>query len=268
MPSDDEWKSQIELASTQRSRAIRATEYRRSPLGSFAAPPLIACEDGEEYWVKHMYKSDGCYPTSRSFQTGGMITDHIVAFFAGKIVDDVVPPGRLIDLTELALVEERLSQACPSVAHGSRNASKNCTGSSSFIEGGHNGLAINRKRVAGIAVLYGLALAADHQVIYRLDGDPLVYSVDHGHFFPGGPTWTEIGLNGALQASVDSVVVRDCSISPEELIEPMNRLRNIKTSDIAQAVAAPPDDWFFPQSDRIAVARYLWSRRDTLLEGF
>ena len=55
-------------------------------------------------------------------------------------------------------------------------------------------IAENRERFAKLAVLYGWMSAGDHQFIYRHDPPNLVHSVDHGHFFPGGPNWQVVQL--------------------------------------------------------------------------
>lgn len=268
MPTDDEWQQLIDQAAEKRPVPTRAVEYRRAPFGSFAGPPLLYCEDGAEYWVKHTKVVEGCPPTQRVAQAGGMVTDHIVGHLARILADGIVPPVAcvLID-DELKNAEPRLSSACTGPAHGSKNAALNCTNRMPLDHAGHNNLPMNRRRVACIAVLYGLAMASDHQVIYRLSGDPLVYSVDHGHFFPGGPMWSAAQLAGAPVGEIDRQVTSTCKLSDGELAEPLTSLENLREGDIAEAVAAPPDEWFFPPTDRIAVANFLWKRRANILEA-
>ena len=136
-----------------------------------------------------------------------------------------------------------------------------------FTHGGYCNLPINRPRLASLAVLYGLALAADHQVIYRLDGEQLVFSVDHGHFFPNGPYWSIASLEGALNGTVDQIIVLSCTLSQSEMALPLRQLRELTELQIAEAVASPPDTRQFSETERIAVARYLWRRRDAILKG-
>jgi hypothetical protein len=267
MPSEEEWKELIASAVGRRPDPTPALEYRMAPLGSFAAPPLLVCGDGGEYWVKYPMAGDGCPPNQRTNQLGGMVTDHLVGTLAKSIAWESVPPVRLVAIgTELITAERRLANACAGLAHGSKNASTNCTGRSAFSHGGHNKLPINRPRVASLAVLYGLAFAADHQVIYQLGGEPLVFSVDHGHFFPGGPNWNAAGLTNASSADVDETILRECELTTEDLSMPLRRLEALTPAAVAEAVAAPPDDWLFSEADRVAVAHYLWSRRDAILQ--
>jgi hypothetical protein len=124
----------------------------------------------------------------------------------------------------------------------------------------------NRPRLASLAVLYGLALARDHQVIFSMEPDsPLVYSVDHGNFLPGGPTWSAGDLLNPGEADLDDVVATNCRLEPSELSGAIARLNQLVAQDFAYAVAVPPDEWCFPVTDRIALAGFLWSRRDAIL---
>ena len=200
MMSDEEWLDLLLKGAEKRLPAVNATEYRKhADQGSFASPAMLVCEDGEEYWVKHRTVTDGCTPANRTAQVGGMVTDHVIGLLAQKIIEDVVPTIRLVSIPpELISIAPKLQNACPGLAHGSRNASRNCTGRAGITDFGHFKLPFNRPRLAGLAVLYGLAAASDHQVIYRLDGEPHLYSVDHGHFLPGGPNWSAIGISARI----------------------------------------------------------------------
>ena len=92
---------------------------------------------------------------------------------------------------------------------------------------------MNRPRVAALAVLYGLALASDHQVIYRLAGEPLVFSVDHGHFFHGGPNWTVQGLANGPPAQIDPLVIRECGLTRTEVEPCLDKLRSLVATKLA-----------------------------------
>jgi hypothetical protein len=269
MLDEQEWRVLIARASAARPVATRALEYRNEPiLDSFASPPLVGCEDGEEYWVKFVLAEQGCIPAARTPHLGGMITDHVVGLLAQRLAPQCVPPNRLVLIgDDLIAIERRLSKACPGLAHGSRNASKNTTNRMDFAHGDYYKLPINRPRMASLAVLYGFALASDHQVIFQVGGESLVFSVDHGHFFPGGPAWTAAGLAGAAPAVVDPLIVTKCQLTRHEIEEAIKSLEVLVATDIAEAVAAPPDDWFFPESDRIALADYLWNRREVMLQA-
>ncbi len=267
MPSDDEWRSMIREANDGKPAPVNAMEYRKNPqVTTFASPPLLACDDGEEYWVKHPRRNEGCPPGQRTHHLGGMATDHIVASLAMKMAIEAVPRTAIVIISPgLISMENRLSNSCPGPAHGSRNVSANCTGRSEFTHGGYHALPINRSRVASLAVLYGLAMASDRQVIFSLGGDPLIFSVDHGHFLHCGPNWNEASFSSAPRAEIDPSIIRDCGLTAAELSEPLRVLRSLAANDVAEAVAAPPDEWLVTESDRIALARYLWTRREQIL---
>ena len=57
-----------------------------------------------------------------------------------------------------------------------------------------------KNRCALLAVMYGWFQAGDNQLLYRKTPPELVFSVDHGHFFPGGPEWTVEGGATRLEA--------------------------------------------------------------------
>jgi hypothetical protein len=268
MLTDEEWRVLIDKASSLRPNPVRAVEYRRKPGGSVTAPPLLACDDDEEYWVKHCMVCDGCPPASRTDQTGGMVTDHVVGLLAAKIAPDVVPSVKLIEIgANLITADSRLANACNGLAHGSRNASTNCTGRTNFMYGPRFRLPANRPRLASLAVLYGLAVARDHQVIFSMEPDsPLVFSVDHGNFLPGGPTWSARDLLNSEAADLDGAVITKCRLESGELSDAIANLERLAANDVAYAVAVPPDEWCFPVSDRIALAGFLWSRREAILQ--
>jgi len=122
----------------------------------------------------------------------------------------------------------------------------------------------NRKRFARLAILYGWVQAGDHQFIYQQSSPELVYSVDHGHFFPGGPKWQATNLTGATAAEPDQQLASGCNLTPEELREAAAGLSCISEAMIERIVASPRDEWGITQADRLALVRYLIRRRDEL----
>lgn len=101
----------------------------------------------------------------------------------------------------------------------------------------------NRQRFAALAVLYGWIPAGDHQLIYRQTAPHLVFSVDHGHFFPGGPNWTVSGLRGEGPSIPYDELITSCRITREELRVVGVQLQAVSVETIAEAVATPPDPW-------------------------
>jgi len=129
----------------------------------------------------------------------------------------------------------------------------------------HTGDQTNRQRYALLALLYGLTGADDHQFIYEKAAPHLVYSVDHGHFFAGGPEWTVDSLHSAGPAVPDVHITRGVMLSAPQLRGAVTVLDSVSDAVIASAVASPPDSWSITMDERITPAQYLAKRRDDLL---
>lgn len=120
-------------------------------------------------------------------------------------------------------------------------------------------------RLALLAVLYGWTQADDHQYLYRNVRPNLVYSVDHGDFFPGQGGWSRVTLEAAGAAEPDAAICVPCGLTTEELRPAAERLIAIGPEEIATAVALPPDEWDISLEDRIALAQFLTRRKNDLL---
>ncbi len=165
---------------------------------------------------------------------------------------------------ELIAVQPELSHIRTGLCHGSLWI-RDCTDRLGFE---HANEPPNRSRFARLAILYGWIGANDHQFIYLKDPPHLVFSVDHGHFFPGGPNWTAATLAGAPQASPDPTVISGCALTDVELRTACLELEGVDGRIIAAAIAAPLDDWGISANERIVVAEYLFRRRSELLVRF
>jgi hypothetical protein len=124
--------------------------------------------------------------------------------------------------------------------------------------------AVNRDRFASLAVLYGWALAGDHQLVYDVT-TKIVWSVDHGHFFPGGPGWSEGSLNqGGAGAVPDPTLIANAGLTEADIRTPLEKLATISQIDIARAVASVPDGWPVTEEERVSIALFLDQRREQL----
>src|SRR5207253_1305026 len=101
----------------------------------------------------------------------------------------------------------------------------------------------NRERFARAAIMYGWLTASDRQFIYGKNPPYRVYSVDHGHFYPGGPDWTMATLSAAPWALIDPEIVAACNFSHEQLKAACQRLHKVNVQHIAAAVASVPVTW-------------------------
>lgn len=187
-----------------------------------------------------------------------IVNEHVVGRL-GHALGAPVGAVALVEVPqELISLQPEMQHMPAGVSHGSRWIPR-CTEREGLI---HTDVMENRARFAQLAVLYGWAIAGDHQFIYENEPPHLVHSVDHGHFFPGGPDWTEASLGTAAPPYLDHVIAGGCAFSQEELAEACGRLGAIADSLIADVVAGPPPDWGVADEERLVLAMYLATRRD------
>ncbi len=245
----EQWRGLIQAVLSSQLTIIQATTFLKT-WGSSSRPVLLRCRDGRDYVVKGR-------------QAGRMIVnDHIVGRLGaglGAPVGDVA----LVDLpTTLIKAEPNLQHMSPGVSHATRLIPR--VGERESIL--HVNVPENRMRFALLAVLYGWVLAADHQFLYENQPPHLVHSVDHGHFFPGGPDWTTASLRGAGDPAIDSTLAGACTFTAEEIRPAGEALAQLSDRVVATAVAAPLEDWGLTLEERVALAEYLAVRRDRLAE--
>jgi hypothetical protein len=251
--SEDEWRDRISAATAEAARSVSALTYRRIKFRSFSSPVVIGCDDGHNYVVKALGKRPGLHRA--------LFNDLIMGTLAG-FLSAPVPAVALVNLrAELIQAEPDLDGLSSGLAYGSRympDASKTRQGIA------FTNLPANRPRFALLALFYGLAYVQhDHQFIYQ-DVTNLVFSFDHGHFFPNGPDWTIQGLAGAPAAVPDPVICQACQFSAAELADARQRLELIGPDQIASAVAASPDTWGVSIPERVQLAMYLMKRKNEL----
>lgn len=234
-------------AMANRPAAVQAHTFLRV-WPSFSRPAALACDDGHAYVVKGK-------------QIGrAAVNDQVVARL-GIAMGAPVGEPMLVDVPQaLITAEPQIQHLPPGIAHGTRFV-ENC---SDRMWIAHQNVPENRLRFARLAVLYGWASSGDHQLIYPNSPPHVVISVDHGHFFPGGPDWQPPGLTGAPPADVNHEITSQCALTAAELRTALQELANVPEVAIIRAVAAPPDDWAISPDDRVALVQYLSRRRDEM----
>jgi hypothetical protein len=228
---------------------VSAQTYKRK-WASASSPVLVECDDGNSYVVKGR-------------QAGRMIFNDQVLGALANLIGAPVPKPALVEVTaELIAAEPEMAHVAPGVAHGCR-----------WIEGAsdreglaHTDRAENIQRFAYLAAFYGLAHASDHQYIYENAEPRKVHSVDHGHFFPSGPDWTEASLGTAPAADLDAGVASSFTWNDGHLGPVRDGLARLSDEVIAAAVSRPPDDWAVTDTERAALAAYLAARRVAIIK--
>jgi hypothetical protein len=215
------------------------------------------CDDGKIYVVK------ACQ-TSKATMGHSMVAEQVVAR-VGRLIGAPVPEVALVDVpAALISAQAEMSHMNPGIAHGSK-----------FMDGVSERMAIdhmqvpeNRDRFGRLAVLYGWMVASDHQFLYNKTGPPLVHSVDHGHFFPGGPGWTVASLASAPVAHLDDAILNPCALTPEEKENAASQIRTVQDCDLREIADVPPAHWGLTEEERTALKAYLSRRRDEIMATF
>jgi hypothetical protein len=247
----DEWRTLIVAAGSLRPVPVLAHTFRRA-WASTSRPVELACDDGFEYVVKGQ-------------QAGRSIVSDQLIGRLGIAMEAPVAPVALVDVpAELIALQLEMSHFQPGIAHGSRRVPDCSLGREGFRE---TSLPQNRDRFARLAILYGWVIANDYQFIYDNGPPPLVHSVDHGDFLPGGEDWTVSSLTNTTStpAALDHMVMTVCSCKPQEIAEAAAQFRSIDDTVLAEAVSAPPDTWGCSLDERVALAEFLSRRREELL---
>lgn len=250
-----EWRTMIDSAMLRPPRSVSAMTRIPHPWNdSFARPRLVRCNDGNQYVIKGQQKGGRA-----------LVTEQVVARL-GAIIGAPVVPVSIVDLPpDLVKDDSELSHMPAGLCHGCRYVPK-CT-DKAWVR--PNDLAPYRASFALLAMLYGWVIPDDHQVIYSTVPPPALYSVDHGHFLPGGPgTWNAGTLAAAPIAAPDARIVNDCQLTQTELEAAVTPLRGVTNESLAEIVAVSPRDWLPSIDDRVALAEYLAARRDTLVSAF
>lgn len=243
MPGRD-WPEAFASADCSLS-VVTAHSYLRC-WSSASRPVLLACDDGSDYVVK-------------SSHAGRVIVnDHVVAQVGLLTGAPVGQPVVVQVPAELIAAQAEMAHMTPGPAHGTLLI-RHCT-----EREGPAHLDGNRQRFASLAVLFGLMAAGDDQFIYQNSQPHLVFSVDHGHFFPGGPDWTEATLTGAPDPEVNQALHGHCNFGDDELAEAADPLSAVTDGAIAQIVGCIPPPWGVSLPESVALADYLADRRDKL----
>lgn len=243
----------IQDALACRPRPISAHTYVRRWETS-SKPVALLCDDGQAYITKA--RQNGKPEMSRV-----MITEQVVARL-GALLDASVSRAALVQVSaELIGAQKEMNHMEAGVCHGSRQLD-DVSEHSGFQ---HVQVPENRMRFARLAVLYGWVSAADHQFVYSKSSPHLVYSVDHGHFFPNGFNWNTASLTQAGVARLDSTIAQNCKFSDLEIRGAIRQLLNANDKAIAEIVAVPPDEWGLSLDERVALSDFLATRAAQLL---
>jgi hypothetical protein len=258
-----DWQRLITDAIAKRPKPLVARYFLRRWTHTFSRPMLVECGARRLFVVKARQQRRD----SREEQQlqRALVTDHIVGFLGCRI-GAPVPDVALVEIKQdlIDVNRDELGDVCAGIAHGSAYLGPDCSERLGLevlrgIQGDQ------RRGIARLALLYGWAVAGDHQLLRQGSS---IWSADHGHFFPGGPDWTAASLQqGAPQPpKPDHAIIRHAGLSKDEVIDAGRYLNQVVTDElIAEAVARPPDEWGISMQERVAVAQFLRERLDALI---
>jgi hypothetical protein len=253
---NQDWALLLGRGATAQETKLRAVTFFRK-WSTASAPVEIAANDGRRYVVKAL-RNDA--------QIGQSIFNDHVAGFLGAALGAPIPEVALIEVpAELVNINPEMCQMVPGTAHASVRL-PNVSERIDHID--HVNEVLNRPRFAALAVFGGWLLANDRQFLYQTTAPNLVYSVDHGHFFPAGPNWTIASLQGAPPAVIAPDIVATCGLTNDDIDPIMVKLEAVSAEQVAQIVAKPPAVWGVQDGARVALASYVWRRRTDLLRTF
>ncbi len=214
----------------------------------------MKCDNDREYVVKGR-----C--TDRQVERA-LVNEQVVGYLAHALGAPVPEIDHVKVPQELISAEPRMQHLQPGIAHAMQFV-PDCSDRSGID---HTNVPENRPRFASLSILFGWMGGSDQQLIYSNAPPHLVHSVDHGHFFAGGPDWTPAGLAAAEDEAVNPhPYFAGCCLGEADLREPLRQLALMSLSVIAAAVALPPEEWQVDLAARVSLAMYLGKRRDTLL---
>lgn len=244
------WQQSLEQAISQPEEPILVYQFESS-WSSASRPALVWGSDRRHYVLKGQ-------------QAGRQIVNDQIVARLGQAMGAPVAEPRILEIDPELLAEEPDFQyLTPGTAHGVVFI-PNCSDRNWFpCPTEHQ----NRERFAQLAVLYGWISASDHQFIYHLTSPNLVFSVDHGHFFPDGPNWMIESLRNAPPPLIDRKISQAVQLTDKEKSQALDTLAAVTEAEIIDAIASPPPEWGITIIERVELTNYLINRKQQLLSG-
>ncbi|HWO69682.1 MAG TPA: hypothetical protein VNP94_02865 [Actinomycetota bacterium] len=116
----------------------------------------------------------------------------------------------------------------------------------------------NSSRAARIVALYDWCWGADDQWLYCQTDDQKVYSHDHGHYLPKGPSWTIEDLQAVVdQPHLPNLTTR---LDPEALRDAAAKIGAVTRSAIRSILCSVPASWAVSDQELEALGWFLERR--------
>ncbi len=217
--------------------------------GSGSQAVKLTCDDGFLYAVKFQGN-----PHGTRILAAEQVISHL-GLYLGAPVAVAAHVSVSAEFVNANSIQVNGVAALPGVHHGSRWE----LGATDREGLAYVGEAENRDRFASLKVLYTWTCAGDSQFIYKKAAPHLVYSVDHGHFFPGSTGWTAPSL-AAAPAPVLDPLFDPVGLGAADLKPFLDRLASLNPETVADAIARVRSDWGVADADLTALGNFLFAR--------
>lgn len=237
-------------------------------------PIEVICDDGHTYVVKSLWAdpadrpadAEVKHPRTDAEQGRRMFNDQFCGRL-GAAMGAPVPHIGLVEITAQLINAnpKTMGHLKPCVGHGSRRV-PDVTGKVGGFD--HADKGDNRTRYGKLAIFYGWLVHGDMQFIRGTQPPYAVYSHDHGHFFPGGPMWTQASLAAyATDPEPVQQIVTALNLAPAEIAQAADALAAVTVSNIIEAAAAAAANWQVEVSDRAALAAFVHQRQSRMVQA-
>jgi hypothetical protein len=214
--------------------------------GSFRA----LASDGKHYFVK----------PPNQLQGGRVLTTEHVVAGVGRLIgaatcksEIIVIPKEIADLAWEFRPGSTLGQGLGHASEAVPDATE-ARGAP-----GRRGDDDNKRRHAGLAAVYDLCWGADDQYLHSTTDEWRIYSHDHGHYLPGGPTWTADLLRSHV--NLDHEVGFDfLGLNAGDLEEAAIAVERLDRDSLATVLCAVPRSWSTPDEDLAALGHFIETR--------
>lgn len=207
------------------------------PLTTDGRPVLkVECEDGRVYAAKFHHGDRSAVNDQVVTRLGWAIGAPVPEPALVRLDDELLPAGVDAHVAHATIFVEDLGSPW-------RAAPKHRTDA-------------NVERLDQLEVLRGLVEANDLQLFYEQRQPHKVWSIDHDSYFPECRDWHARDLVSDRSAG---------GVDWRLLSRAQAVAAHLTPEFIAQVVAAPPDEWGIELEDRVALAGYIWRRRERLL---
>lgn len=238
---------------------LRAVAVVGAAEPTWSGPFRVAASDGRQYFVKSL-------DTCPAGQQRSLVSEHVIAR-AGRLIGAPMCDVSLIRIPdELAGYEVRSGvELSAGLAHASMALSRADERGRPHLDARHQD--DNRRRHVGVYALYDWCLGADQQWLYDIENDRMLYSHDHGLYFPpaGTGTWTISDLMAHADTEWPLPDPAE-NLLPAAVEDVAEALRSVPRQSLRAIINSVPAHWPVDDADLEALGYFLEYRAPAVAE--